>query len=117
LGSLVKTPDLYAFGVNYVGLSNLFTFYDSFPEYWKPYLKQMYAQWYDPKHPKKEKIMRQVSPALNADKINKPLFVIQGTNDPRGYIHESDQIVENLRAKGFEILFMVKYNQGHDFGS
>ncbi len=115
LGSLVKTPDLYACGVDYVGVSNLFTFYDSFPDYWKPYLKQVYAQWYDETNPEENTIMKAVSPALNVDKITKPLFVVQGANDPRVNINESDQMVENLRGRGFDVPYMVKYNEGHGF--
>jgi len=116
LGSLVKTPNLYTCGVDYVGVSNLFTFFKAFPPYWKPYLGQVYEQWYDENSPEDQEIMRLVSPALNVDKIIKPLFVVQGANDPRVNIDESDQIVENLRRRGFNIPYMVKYNEGHGFG-
>ncbi|MFL9845723.1 S9 family peptidase [Flavobacterium rhizosphaerae] len=116
LGSLVKTPDLYNCGVDYVGVSNLFTFFKSFPEYWKPFLGQVYEQWYNENDPADQEIMKQVSPALNADKITKPLFVVQGANDPRVNINESDQVVENLRSRGVETPYMVKYNEGHGFG-
>ncbi|MEO1624564.1 MAG: S9 family peptidase, partial [Bacteroidota bacterium] len=115
LGSLIKTPDLYKCGVDYVGVSNFFTFINSFPAYWKPYMEEFYAQWYDPDIPEEKKIMEEVSPALNIDKLNKPVFVVQGANDPRVNIHESDQIVEQLRAKGYEVPYMVKYNEGHGF--
>jgi dipeptidyl aminopeptidase/acylaminoacyl peptidase len=116
LGSLVKTPNLYKCGVDYVGVSNLFTFFKSIPPYWKPYLGQVYEQWYDENSSVDQAIMKQVSPALNVDKITKPVFVIQGANDPRVNIDESDQIVKNLRDKGFDIPYMVKYNEGHGFG-
>ncbi|MDC1107033.1 S9 family peptidase [Prolixibacteraceae bacterium] len=116
LGSLIRTPDLYRCGIDYVGVSNLFTFVDSFPAYWKPFMKQFYQQWYDPESPEENKIMTEVSPALNATKITKPLFVVQGANDPRVNINESDQIVKTLREKGEEIPYMVKYNEGHGFG-
>ncbi len=116
LGSLVKTPDLYQCGVDYVGVSNLFTFFKSFPPYWKPYLAQVYEQWYDENDPKDQEIMKEVSPALNVDKITKPLFVVQGANDPRVNINESDQIVSNLRKRGFDVPYMVKYDEGHGFG-
>ncbi len=115
LGSLVKTPDLYRCGVDYVGVSNLFTFFKSFPPYWKPFLGQVYEQWYDENSPEDQKIMKEVSPALNVDKITKPLFVIQGANDPRVNINESDQVVQNLRDRGFYVPYMVKYNEGHGF--
>ena len=115
LGSLVKTPDLYTCGVDYVGVSNLFTFFKSIPPYWKHYLAQLYEQWYDKNSPEDQEIMKAVSPALNVDKITKPLFVIQGANDPRVNIGESDQIVYNLRSRGFDVPYMVKYNEGHGF--
>jgi dipeptidyl aminopeptidase/acylaminoacyl peptidase len=116
LGSLVKTPDLYKCGIDYVGVSNLFTFFKSFPAYWKPFLPQVYEQWYDENSATDQKIMSEVSPALNIDKITKPLFVAQGANDPRVNIDESDQIVSKLRAKGVATPYMVKYNEGHGFG-
>lgn len=116
LGSLVKTPDLYRCGIDYVGVSNLFTFFKSFPPYWKPYLAQVYAQWYDENDPADVEIMKAVSPALNCDKITKPLFIVQGANDPRVNIDESDQVVENLRSRGVDVPYMVKYNEGHGFG-
>jgi dipeptidyl aminopeptidase/acylaminoacyl peptidase len=65
--------------------------------------------------PEELKIAREVSPVFQVDKITKPLFVVQGANDPRVNINESDQIVEKLRAKGFEVPYMVKYNEGHGF--
>lgn len=116
LGSLVKTPDLYTCGVDYVGVSNLFTFFKSFPPYWKPYLGQVYEQWYDENSKEDQEVMKKVSPALNVDKMKKPLFVIQGANDPRVNIDESDQVVLNLRKRGFDVPYMVKYDEGHGFG-
>lgn len=116
LGSLVKTPDLYTCGVDYVGVSNLFTFVNSFPAYWRPFMAQFYEQWYDETNPEEKKLMEEVSPALHVDKITKPLFVVQGANDPRVNIDESDQIVKNLRDRGVEVPYMVKYNEGHGFG-
>lgn len=116
LGSLVKTPDLYKCGVDYVGVSNLFSFVKSFPAYWKPFMQQFYQQWYDEENEDERKIMEQVSPALNVEKITKPLLVVQGANDPRVNINESDQIVKNLRSRGVDVPYMVKYNEGHGFG-
>ena len=50
------------------------------------------------------------------EKIKKPLFVVQGANDPRVNINEADQIVETLRKKGVDVPYMVKYDEGHGFG-
>lgn len=115
LMGLIKTPELYACGVNYVGVSNIFTLFKSMPEYWKPYMKIMYKIWYDLEDEKEAEIAKEVSPVFHADKIKKPLFVVQGANDPRVNINESDQIVSALRAKGYDVPYMVKYNEGHGF--
>lgn len=115
LRGLTKTPDLYTCGVDYVGVSNLFTFMKTIPPYWKPYLKIIKEIWYDEDVPEEKAIMEQVSPVYQIDKIKKPLFVVQGANDPRVNIDESDQMVEALRAKGFDVPYMVKYDEGHGF--
>lgn len=116
LRGLTKTPDLYACGVDYVGVSNLFTFMSTIPPYWKPYLKIIKEIWYDEEAPGEKAIMEEVSPVFHIDKIEKPLFVVQGANDPRVNIDESDQIVEGLRAKGVDVPYMVRYDEGHGFG-
>lgn len=116
LMGLVKTPDLYTCGVNYVGVSNIFTFFDSFPEYWKPYKEIVKEIWYDLDNVEEAAIAKEVSPVFQVNKIKKPLFVIQGANDPRVKIAESDQIVQALRNNGFDVPYMVKYDEGHGFG-
>ena len=52
---------------------------------------------------------------LHVDKITTPLFVIQGANDPRVNIDESDQIVRSLRSRNIDVPYMVKYDEGHGF--
>ncbi|MFV0471160.1 MAG: prolyl oligopeptidase family serine peptidase [Paludibacteraceae bacterium] len=115
LMGLVKTPDLYACGVDYVGVANIETFFASIPEYWKPYREMLKEIWYDIDNPEEAKIAREVSPFFQIDKIKKPLLVVQGANDPRVNINESDQIVSALRNKGYDVPYMVKYNEGHGF--
>jgi dipeptidyl aminopeptidase/acylaminoacyl peptidase len=113
LEGLVKTPDLYAAAVDYVGVSNLFTFFKTIPPYWTPYLEMMYEMV---GHPEKDRDwFQEHSPALNADKIVKPLLVAQGAKDPRVNINESNQIVDALRKRGVEVVYMVKENEGHGF--
>ncbi len=115
LRGLTKTPDLYTCGVDYVGVSNLFSFMKTIPPYWKPYLKIIKEIWYDEDNVEEKKIMEEVSPVYQIDKIKKPLFVVQGANDPRVNIDESDQIVKALRDKGYDVPYMVKYDEGHGF--
>ena len=113
LAGICKTPDLYAAAVDYVGVSNLLTFMNTIPPYWKPLLEKMYAMV---GHPEKDKQrLIDTSPALQAHKIRTPLFVAQGAHDPRVNIAESDQMVEALRQRGVEVDYMVKDNEGHGF--
>ena len=113
LAGVTYTPELYACGVDYVGVSNLFTFMKTIPPYWKPMLEMMYEQVGDPE--KDKEMMEKYSPALHADKIKAPLFIAQGANDPRVNKAESDQMVEALRCRGVEVEYMVKENEGHGF--
>lgn len=116
LRGMTKTPDKYACGVDYVGVSNLNTFMTTIPPYWEKYRALMYKIWYNPEIPEEKAIMDEISPALHVDKIKKPLFVVQGANDPRVNIDEADQIVKSLRARNVEVPYMVKYDEGHGFG-
>jgi len=115
LMGLIKTPDLYTCGVDYCGISSIFTFFKSFPEYWKPYIKMVKDIWYDTDNSEEAAIAKEVSPVYQVDKITKPIFVVQGGNDPRVNINEADQMVKKLREKGFDVPYMVKYNEGHGY--
>lgn len=113
LSALTTNPELYKCGVNYVGVSNLFTFMKTIPPYWKTELEKIYEMVGHPELDKEQMI--KTSPALNADKLNTPLFVAQGAQDPRVNKAESDQIVEALKKRGIDVPYMVKENEGHGF--
>lgn len=115
LAGLAFTPDLYAAGVDYVGVSNMFTFLKTIPPYWKPYLDMFHEMVGDPV--KDSTLLASVSPVFHVDKIKAPLFVAQGKNDPRVNIDESDQIVEALKTRGVAVEYMVKENEGHGFAN
>jgi dipeptidyl aminopeptidase/acylaminoacyl peptidase len=113
LMGMVKEPELYAAGVDYVGVSNMFTFMQTIPPYWEPMLKMMYEMV---GNPVTDSIMlRKVSPVFHVDKIIAPLFIAQGANDPRVNIDESDQIVEAMKKQGVFVEYMVKEDEGHGF--
>ena len=113
LAGLTFTPDLYACGVDYVGVSNLFTFMDSIPPYWEQYRQTLYEMV---GHPEKEReLLESASPLFHVDQIRAPLLIAQGANDPRVKKAESDQIVEALRDRGIDVPYMVKENEGHGF--
>ena len=113
LAGVTFTPDLYACAVDYVGVANLFTFMNTIPPYWKPYLDQFYEMVGDPK--KDSLLFAEASPVLHADKIKVPLFIAQGANDPRVNKAESDQVVAALKLRGIDVEYMVKDNEGHGF--
>jgi len=115
LSGVTKTPDLYACAISYVGVSNLFSWIEAIPPYWKPYLEMVYEMV---GHPERDaKRFRETSPLFNANKIRVPLFVAQGANDPRVRKEESEQIVEALRSHGVQVEYMVKDNEGHGFSN
>lgn len=115
LAGLAFTPTLYACGIDYVGVSNLFTFMNTIPPYWRPMLEMMHEQVGDPEKDRKQ--LEATSPALHADQITAPLFIAQGANDPRVNKAESDQMVSALRERGVNVEYMVKENEGHGFSN
>lgn len=115
LAGITYTPDLYAAAVDYVGVSNIFTLLNTIPPYWETMRDMFYERV---GHPEKDKeLLTAVSPIFHADKIKTPLFVAQGANDPRVNKAESDQIVEALRARGVDVEYMLKDNEGHGFAN
>jgi dipeptidyl aminopeptidase/acylaminoacyl peptidase len=113
LAGLAFSPQLYACGVDYVGVANLLTFMNTIPPYWEQERQQMYEMVGDPE--KDKDLMAAASPALQAEKIVAPLLVAQGKNDPRVNIAESDQMVAGLRARGVSVPYMIKDDEGHGF--
>mgnify|MGYP001408720321 FL=1 len=115
LAGLAFTPDLYACGVDYVGVSNIFTLLETLPPYWELGRQMMYEMIGDPETEKD--LLKAASPLFHADKIKAPLFIAQGANDPRVKKAESDQIVEALKNRGIDVPYMVKDNEGHGFSN
>ena len=113
LAGVTFTPDLYACAVDYVGVSNLLSFMNTIPPYWKPLLDMMHEMIGDPETDKE--MMEKYSPVFHVDQIKAPLFIAQGANDPRVNKAESDQMVEALKKRGVEVEYMVKENEGHGF--
>jgi len=113
LAGVTFTPDLYAAAVDYVGVSNLFTFIETMPPYWKPMLPKFFDMVGDPQ--KDAERMRAVSPVFHAERIKTPLLVVQGARDPRVNKNESDQMVAALKQRGVAVEYLVKDNEGHGF--
>ncbi len=116
LVGLTFTPDVFACGVDIVGPSNLVTLLESFPEYWKPFLKgTFFMDLGDPANEDDREFMLSRSPIARVDSISAPLLVGQGQNDPRVTKLEADQIVEAMSAKELPVTYVNFPDEGHGF--
>ena len=115
LAGLTFTPEVYACGVDIVGPSNLFTLLESIPPYWESGRKWLYEMTGDPTTEEGKELMHNASPLFFADKIVKPLMIVQGANDPRVKKAESDQIVEALKKNGQPYTYLLANDEGHGF--
>lgn len=115
LAGAAFTPDLYACAIDYVGVSNLFTFMNTIPPYWELYRAMLYEMVGNPNDEQDSLRLRATSPVFHADKIKAPLLIAQGAKDPRVNQAESDQIVQALRQRGVEVEYLLKENEGHGF--
>ncbi len=115
LAGLAFTPDVYHCGVSIVGPSNLITLIQSVPPYWEPALALFRNRMGDWEDPEERAMLERQSPLHSADRIEDPLLVIQGANDPRVKQAESDQIVAAMHELGRAVEYMVAPDEGHGF--
>lgn len=113
LAGLTFTPELYACGIDYAGLSDLLVYLNSIPPYWEQYRQMLNEMVGDPEIDKA--MLEAASPIFHVDKIRAPMFVAQGANDPRVPRADTDRLVEALKARHIEVTYMVKENEGHGF--
>ena len=113
LAALAFKPEEFAVGVDLFGVSNWVRTLQSIPPYWESFRKSLYREIGDPS--KDLENLRAVSPLFHADKIVKPLIVLQGANDPRVIKPESDEIVENIKKRGGVVEYVLFDNEGHGF--
>lgn len=110
------TPDVFAAAIDYVGISSLANFMRTLPNVARPFLATNWHTYVgDANDPVQEADMLARSPITKVDQIRTPLLVIQGANDSRVVQAESDNLVEALRARGVEVEYMVKADEGHGF--
>jgi dipeptidyl aminopeptidase/acylaminoacyl peptidase len=115
LSGLAFTPDLYACGIDIVGPSNLFTLLETIPPYWEAGRKWLYEMVGDPQTKAGQKLLKESSPLFSAGKIKKPLLIVQGANDPRVKISESEQIVDALKKQQKPVYYLCAEDEGHGF--
>ncbi|CAK6516078.1 S9 family peptidase [Rickettsia helvetica] len=115
LVGLTMTPDVFACGVDVVGMSNLLTHVQSKAPYMTPLLS-IYKTRIGPWDTEEEKeFLRQRSPINFVDNIKKPLFIAQGTHDVRVVQAEADQIVNAMKAKHIPVVYALYKDEGHGF--
>ncbi|MGW4096658.1 alpha/beta fold hydrolase [Mycobacterium sp. NPDC004974] len=110
------TPHVFAAAIDYVGISDLSNFMRTLPVIARPHLANNWHLFVgNPDDPEQEADMLARSPITKVDQIRTPLLVIQGANDVRVVQAESDNLVEALRARGADVEYMVKDDEGHGF--
>ncbi|MHA2362824.1 MAG: S9 family peptidase [Candidatus Hodarchaeales archaeon] len=112
LSAITRLPDYWKLGVDLVGPSNLITFANSVPEFWKA--SGIIKKWVgDPVEDKE--FLESRSPINYIDNIKADVLIGQGANDPRVVKAESDQIVEKLKKMGRFVKYIVYEDEGHGF--
>jgi dipeptidyl aminopeptidase/acylaminoacyl peptidase len=96
-----------------MGPSNLITFINSIPPYWKPLLSMMYDRVGNPET--EAEFLKSRSPLFRIDEIKIPMLIAQGANDVRVKAAESEQVVGAMREKGIDYEYMVFEDEGHGF--
>jgi dipeptidyl aminopeptidase/acylaminoacyl peptidase len=115
LAGVAFTPDVYAAAVDIVGPSNLITLMESIPPYWEAARKMFAVRMGDVSTPEGKKLLTERSPLNFTSKIQTPLLVAQGANDPRVNRREAEQIVIALRDRGFPVEYLLAPDEGHGF--
>lgn len=112
LASAVHYSDRLKAAIDIVGISNFVTFLENTKSYRRDLRRVEYG---DERAPEMRAHLEAISPNNNVDKINVPMFVIQGQNDPRVPVTEAVQIVKAMRDKGKPVWYMNALNEGHGY--
>ena len=99
-------------GISVVGISNFVTFLNNTSGYRQDLRRVEYG---DERDPEMAKFLQAISPLTNASKITKPMFIVQGLNDPRVPYTEAEQMLKAIRANGQDVWFMMAKDEGHGF--
>ena len=113
LASMTHFNDRLRGGIDVVGISNFVTFLERTEGYRRDLRRVEYG---DERDPKMREILQAISPTNNVDKITKPMFIVQGKNDPRVPLQEAEQMVAALRKKGGTCWYLMAKDEGHGFG-
>jgi dipeptidyl aminopeptidase/acylaminoacyl peptidase len=108
LAGLAFQPQLWAAGVDIVGIASLVTFLENTSGYRRAYREREYGTLADDRE-----FLQSVSPLSRADDITAPLFIIHGANDPRVPLSEAQQLHAAMTSRGRECELLVYSDEGH----
>ncbi|MEM7730399.1 MAG: alpha/beta fold hydrolase [Pseudomonadota bacterium] len=112
LASMIDYADRVAGGINIVGISDFKTFLENTQDYRRDLRR---AEYGDERDPEVAAFFEDISPLRNAGRITKPMYIIQGYNDPRVPYTEAEQILEAVRSNGGEAWYLMAMDEGHGF--
>jgi dipeptidyl aminopeptidase/acylaminoacyl peptidase len=112
LASAVHYSDRLRAGVDVVGISNFVSFLENTEDYRRAFRRYEYG---DERDPETRAFLERISPLNNVDRIDIPLLVVQGRNDPRVPASESEQIVQALRNRDQTVWYIEALNEGHGY--
>ncbi len=115
LVGLTFTPETFACGVDIVGPSNLVTLLESIPPYWQPQVALWATRVGDHRTEEGRAFLTERSPLTHVDRIQRPLLIGQGANDPRVKQAEADQIVQAMQDKQIPVTYVLYPDEGHGF--
>jgi dipeptidyl aminopeptidase/acylaminoacyl peptidase len=110
LAALTEYPDLWAAGVDIVGIANFVTFLENTGDWRRKLREAEYGSLEDDRE-----FLASISPINNIEEIESPLFVLHGANDPRVPVGEAEQIVEEAREQGVPVRKLIFDDEGHGF--
>ena len=113
LAALAFRPEAFAAGVDIYGVSNWPRLLANTPSWWEDLRRLLFTEVGDPEQD--ADYLRSISPVFHADRIRRPLLVLQGQNDPRVLPVESEDIVERVRANGVPVEYLAFPDEGHGF--
>jgi dipeptidyl aminopeptidase/acylaminoacyl peptidase len=108
LAALTAYPDLWAAGVDIVGIANFITFLENTGA-WRRHLRE--AEYGSLEHDRA--FLESISPIHKVDRISAPLLVIHGANDPRVPVGEAEQIVASIQGRAGTVEYLRFEDEGH----
>ncbi|MEQ8434400.1 MAG: S9 family peptidase [Oceanicaulis sp.] len=111
--ALTFHPEAFDLGINIFGVTNWVRTLESIPPWWESFREALYDEMGDPATDAERH--RAISPLFHADRIIRPMLVVQGANDPRVLQVESDELVAAARENGAEVEYVLFPDEGHGF--